>query len=168
METLITAKTPANQNFMNSFQKLEQAATTITSKDKKCNEDRLKPLRVLLVEDSEIIRKVNLYLLKSLDFEVELAIDGFEALRKITNSYDLILLDIELPSHNGISKNGLDVAKSVRNYEKKHNVKPSIIIALTSFDSSIKNDCLAAGCNDFYEKPLSILKLKEVIQRWLK
>jgi len=122
----------------------------------------LKFKKILLVEDSPIVQQVHMDYLKELGYKSDLAQDGEEALNMFKNGYDLILLDIRLPKVNGI-----EVTKEIRCYEKEKNLKPIIIIALTAFNQTVKEDCEIAGVDDFYVKPIEIHDLEKVLKRWL-
>jgi two-component system response regulator VicR len=53
---------------------------------------------MLIVEDDIILSQILQIALKTKDYEVDIAFDGFEAIKKISqNFYDLILFDINLP-----------------------------------------------------------------------
>ncbi len=123
--------------------------------------------RVLLVEDQKLLQFIHNDFLTRLGCTVDIAGDGFEAVNMFTAGYDLVLLDIELPSRNGIAKNGIDVARAIRSLERLKKLNPTVVIALTALDDSIRFDCLNAGCDDFYQKPLEFAKLQEVLQCWL-
>jgi carbon storage regulator CsrA len=118
--------------------------------------------KVLLVEDTEIIRKVNSNFLESLGCEVTAAQDGREAfdfLQNKQNKFDLILLDIGLPDISGI-----EICKWIR----KHSINQKTpVIFLTAFGDKVKNKCIDAGCNDFAAKPLSMEKLQKLIRKWI-
>lgn len=59
--------------------------------------------RALIVEDEAVTRVLLEQLLDSLDFDVDLAVDGEEALARMSvHDYDVILLDIVLPKMSGI------------------------------------------------------------------
>ena len=66
--------------------------------------------RILIVDDTGDDVKLIKAMLKSLDSDIDVAVDSEEALRKMTdNDYDIVLLDIMLPKISGI-----DVLKKVR------------------------------------------------------
>ncbi len=126
-----------------------------------------KATHVLLVEDHKLLQFIHRDFLTRLGCTVDIAEDGFEAVNMFTAGYDLVLLDIELPSRNGIAKNGIDVARAIRSLERLKKLNPTVVIALTALDDSIRFECLNAGCDDFYQKPLAFEKLQEVLQCWL-
>ena len=57
--------------------------------------------KILLVEDNEMNRDMLSRRLKRRNFDVDLAVDGGEALRKANDVPDLILLDMSLPVMDG-------------------------------------------------------------------
>jgi DNA-binding response OmpR family regulator len=89
--------------------------------------------KILIVEDEDSIRRNYADYLNMEGFEVEEAPDGEEALKKIkTFDFDLLLLDIILPSVDG-----LDVLKEVKSDVKTKNKKVIMLTALGR-DSVIK------------------------------
>jgi DNA-binding response OmpR family regulator len=79
-------------------------------------------LRTLLIDDSAEIREfVTGYVLKPQGFEVEIAIDGLDGLRKaLNNPPDLILTDFEMPRMNGL--------ELLRELRKHHQDIPVILM----------------------------------------
>jgi len=66
--------------------------------------------QILIVEDDITLSQILQIALKTKDYEVDIALDGFEAIKKISqNFYDLILLDINLPKMSGF-----EVAKKLK------------------------------------------------------
>jgi len=59
------------------------------------------PKRILIVDDVEDIRNMLRNHLEDINFEVETAADGFEALSKLVLDVDLVLLDVEMPTMDG-------------------------------------------------------------------
>ena len=104
--------------------------------------------KVLAVEDNPLNMELVIEILRSRGFTVHEAIDGEEALRKLEHeTYDLVLMDIELPGMDGV-----DATKIIK---AKHRNLP--VIALTSY--AMKGDrerFLAAGFDEYISKPLDI------------
>jgi CheY-like chemotaxis protein len=115
-------------------------------------------LKVLLVEDEEIIQEIHTMMLHALDCEVILAKDGNEALHyAMYNNYDIIFMDINLPDINGI-----DVTKKIR-ADKNFKSNSSNIIALTCFvEDRLKKECLKAGMNLIEKKPINTIRLQQI------
>jgi len=132
----------------------EMPITLISAKVK-----QTKKPKVLLVEDADIIRKVNSNFLESLGCEVIAARDGREAFDALQNEFDLILLDIGLPDISGI-----EICKWIR----KHSINRDVpVVFLTAFGNQVKNKCIDAKCNDFAIKPLAMEKLQKLICKWI-
>ncbi|MDX2165260.1 MAG: response regulator [Gammaproteobacteria bacterium] len=121
----------------------------------------IRPPKILVIEDSLMIQKLNMMSLESIGCNSKLAPNATMALEMFIDDYDLILSDIGLPD-----KNGKEIAKAIRQYEKEAGCKRNILIALTS-DSSELQDCLTSGFDDFYVKPLLMESMQEMLMRWL-
>jgi CheY-like chemotaxis protein len=113
---------------------------------------------VLLVEDSFILQAVHKKMLDNLGYRVELANSAEQALNKInTNTYDLVLMDINLPGMSGI-----DAAAEIRRQETREKHLP--IIALTGLtDPKTRQACLDAGINVVASKPITQEKLHTLV-----
>ncbi len=116
---------------------------------------------VLIVEDNPGARMALKTILLNLDETADIANDGEQAIEQIkAHSYQLILMDISLPG-----KDGCEVTKFIRHWEKTHQLQPAYIVAQSShLDEAVEKDCLAAGMNICYRKPLS----PEIITQLLK
>ena len=73
------------------------------------NNDSTYKLKVLLVEDDEIVQIVHNNYLQALNCFVDIANNGQEALEKLNGTYDLVFLDMGLPDIHG-----MDVIKEFR------------------------------------------------------
>ncbi len=142
------------ESYYHSIRQPEPLITPIPIK----TESITKP-KILLTEDTEIIRRINTAFLESLGCEVVSAQDGRETFDFLQNKYDLILLDIGLPDISGIK-----ICKWIRKYSINKNTP---IIFLTAFGDQVKAKCKKAGCDDFATKPLSMEKLQKLIKKWL-
>jgi len=81
-------------------------------------------IHVLLVEDTPSIQMIHSKKLESLGCTFDLAKDGKEALEKMKNKYDLILMDLGLPDMDGI-----EVCRHIRQYEEENKL-PRVPIAM--------------------------------------
>lgn len=117
-------------------------------------------MRILLVEDE--IQLLNAYVkgLKQDGYAIDTANNGDDAVELCTiNTYDLIVLDINLPKLNGI-----EVLKQVRTLNES--VKIIIVSANRSIDQRIEG--LDLGANDYLTKPFDFLELKARIRALLR
>lgn len=115
---------------------------------------------VLLVEDNEIAQKAAFFKLARFHEKIDVIGTGKEALNKIKmHSYDLIYLDIGLPDMTGY-----EVAKSIRQFEKKQRRARIPIIALSAHISEEgRESCLKSGIDLIFQKPLSDKVTRKII-----
>ncbi len=107
---------------------------------------------VLLVEDNLINQKIVILSLKKLVKNIEIANNGKEALDKFgTSKYDIILMDIQMPIMNGIV-----TTKKIREIEASTNSHTPIIAITANALLGDKEECIAAGMDDYISKPFQI------------
>ena len=112
----------------------------------------LKDAIVLLVEDNLINQKIILLSLKKAVKTIDVANNGKEALDKFGSAkYDLILMDIQMPIMNGIV-----TTNKIRNIEKSTNTHTPIIAITANALLGDKEECIAAGMDDYISKPFQI------------
>jgi two-component system, OmpR family, response regulator VicR len=115
--------------------------------------------KILIVDDEPILVKGLKYSLEQDGYEIDVAYDGIEALKKQEeNKYNLIILDIMLPEIDG-----LEVCQRIR---EKSEVP---IIMLTAKKEDIDKILgLEHGADDYMTKPFNILELKVRIKAILR
>jgi len=115
-------------------------------------EIKLENANVLLVEDNLINQKIVLLSLKKLVKNIDVAVNGKEALDKFgTSKYDIILMDVQMPIMNGYT-----AAKKIREIESSTNSHTPIIAITANALMGDREDCLAAGMDDYISKPFQI------------
>jgi len=123
-------------------------------------------VKILLVEDNLMNQKVVIFNLKRLNCEITPVGNGKLALEAyMSNTYDLILMDIMLPEMNGY-----EITIEIRKQEKENKIeKPVPIVALTAntYDND-KEKCFKVGMNDYLAKPFTAQQLVEMVQKYLK
>ncbi len=114
-----------------------------------------KPLKVLFVDDNELVRQLILEYLKADNHVVELASDGQEALRKFSKDrFDLIITDSAMPGMSG--------SQMVASIKKTRPAMP--IIMLTGFGDIMKaRNELPAGVDMILGKPVTQAAFREAI-----
>jgi len=120
--------------------------------------------RILVAEDNSTNREVALGILGKLGLRADVVVDGSEAVRALESiHYDLVLMDVRMPVTDGI-----EATHQIRNPRSgvlNHQVP---IIAMTaSAMLSDRENCLAAGMNDFVSKPVSTAMLLDTLKKWL-
>jgi two-component system sensor histidine kinase/response regulator len=124
--------------------------------------DRLRGIRVLLVEDNEINQEVAAGQLELADILVDIADNGEEALRLIVrNDYDAVLMDMQMPVMDGVT--------ATRTLRKDSRYRDLPVIAMTANAlASDREACLEAGMNDHVTKPINPDALFSALLRWVK
>jgi CheY-like chemotaxis protein len=121
----------------------------------------LKDLKILLVEDNLINQKITLLTLKPLVHSIDTASNGKEALDRFgTTSFDLILMDIQMPVMSG-----LVAAEKIRALESTTNSHIPIIAITANAMIGDKEKCLSVGIDDYISKPFQPAALIEKIKK---
>ena len=116
---------------------------------------------VLLVEDNEINQEVAKQILESKGLSVDVAWHGVEALERVTSrNYDAILMDMQMPVMDG-----LEATRLIRELPAYRSV-PIIAMTANAFEED-KQQCMAAGMNDFLSKPFDPEMLFAMLIRWI-
>ena len=107
-------------------------------------------MKILVVEDDQMIREGIKEYLSEFGYSVIEASDGIEALDKFNSEVSLVILDIQIPF-----KNGLEVLREIRG---KSNLP---VLILTAFsDEEYKIDAFTNLADGYIEKPFSLPVLK--------
>ena len=123
--------------------------------------------RILLAEDNEINWEVASELLSDLGLELEWAEDGRICLEKFEKSpagyYDLIFMDIRMPHMTGY-----ETAQAIRksNHPDASSV-PIVAMSADAFSEDIQH-CLDCGMNAHVAKPIDIVEITKLLERYLK
>ena len=112
-----------------------------------------------MIDDELDIREGLELLLRSENYEVELAQNGTEGLQKLENrGYDLVLLDLMMPD-----RSGMDVLQEVRGRDRETPI--FMITAYGSVEAAV--NALKLGANDYFSKPWDNEKLLIEIDRMI-
>lgn len=117
--------------------------------------------RILIADDNENIRDALTYLLEDEGYELELARDGADALRKVRERRpNILFLDIMMPEVNGY-----DVCRAIRN---DPNLKDIYIIMLTAKGQIAEQERgKEVGANEYIVKPFSPMELLAKVKQIL-
>lgn len=129
-----------------------------------CSEQLERPyggVECLLVEDNESNQVLATELLNEMGLNVDLAENGREAIKSITQkNYDVVLMDLQMQVMGGI-----EATEKIR---KDPRFSKLPIIALTANAMPGDRDrCLEAGMNDYLSKPIDQGALEFILQKWV-
>ncbi|MDH5601218.1 MAG: response regulator, partial [Gammaproteobacteria bacterium] len=118
--------------------------------------------KILVVEDNKINQKVISGVLSKFGIDITIANNGNEALIKLNKTpYDLIFMDCHMPVMDGY-----EATAEIRKNET--NGKHINIIAMTAnVMEGDKEECIAAGMDDYVSKPIKFEVLNECLEHWL-
>jgi CheY-like chemotaxis protein len=120
----------------------------------------LKGLRILLVDDNEMNRRITASLLDRMGATADAAADGWEALRKLAHTeYDIVLMDVQMPGLNGC-----ETVQLLRSEQGAARNRDVFVVALTAGALADERErCLAAGMNGYLTKPFSAAQLLAIL-----
>jgi CheY-like chemotaxis protein len=117
------------------------------------------PLRILLAEDNQVNQKLALRILEQMGYRADIASNGLEAIESVERqTYDVILMDVQMPEMDGLEATRQIVAK----WPQKH---PRIIGLTANALEGDREQCLAAGMDDYISKPIHIEELVDALER---
>ena len=120
------------------------------------------PLRLLVVDDNAVNRELICALLAPFDLQIETACDGVGAIESAARApFDLILMDVQMPNMDGLT-----ATRRIRAATPPDAPRVPIIAMTANVLPEQVARCLEAGMDDHLGKPISPLKLLEVLQRW--
>jgi len=120
--------------------------------------------RLLVVEDNPTNQKLALRLLEKIGCSADIAANGKEAIKALeTASYDLVLMDLQMPEMDGLE--ATKIIRETSSEVKRHDIP---IVAMTAHAMKDHKDrCLDAGMDDYISKPIRSEKLKAVLKKYL-
>ena len=118
-------------------------------------------LRVLLAEDNPVNQKLAIKLLEKRGHLVSVVANGQEAIDALKGEhFDLILMDVQMPDLDGFEATG-----RIRNREKEEGGHIPIVAMTAHAMKGDREQCLAAGMDDYVSKPIKVTELFAVIER---
>ena len=119
--------------------------------------------RILLAEDNELNAEITSTILSEMGFEVKVVEDGIlcvnEIQRQPANTYDLILMDIQMPNMDGYK--ATHCIRHLSQFEKAN--IPIIAMSANAFEED-KKKAFDAKMNDYITKPIDFQKMEVVLK----
>ena len=120
--------------------------------------------KVLLVDDTQEIRRLFSYMLSKMGLDVTTATNGREAIEEIHEAeglgtpYDLVLMDMQMPVMDGYE---------ATRYLRSQNYQIPVIAITAHTLITDREKCIAAGCSDYLGKPVKFEFLSDMVFRYL-
>jgi CheY-like chemotaxis protein len=116
-------------------------------------------MRILVVDDDTVMRDVFLVMLRRAGFEVDFAENGLIGVEMWEKGdYDLVLMDVQMPRMNGF-----EATCAIREKEQARGGRIPIVAVTGYALEKDKEECLAAGMDDYLSKPIDFKKCLEMI-----
>jgi two-component system, sensor histidine kinase and response regulator len=131
---------------------------------KKITTDMFPGVRVLVAEDIKINLMLITRVLEKHGCQVTVAVNGAEAVKHAEGTYfDAIFMDCQMPEMDGF-----EATQCIRKMEKDSD-RHTVIIALTA-DALVgdREKCLAAGMDDYLNKPFKQEQITEMLRTWVR
>jgi len=117
-------------------------------------------LRLLVAEDNAVNRQLALALLRRLGYDADVVENGREVLDALERErYDVVLMDVQMPELDGL--------EATRQIRARHGAShaPRIIAMTANAMEGDRDECLAAGMDDYLSKPVRPEELSRALAR---
>ncbi len=118
---------------------------------------------VLIAEDQQVNQRLAMLQLREFGCEAIAVSNGKEAVDAAEQTnYAVILMDCQMPEMDGF-----EAARTIRRMEQAKGSHVPIIAMTAQAMSGDREQCLAAGMDDYISKPVTLKKLADVLRKWL-
>jgi len=119
--------------------------------------------RILLVEDNKVNQLVGSKVLENLGYTFTIANNGVEAVDAFrAGTYDAVLMDCQMPEMDGY-----EATEEIRRIEGSEGGRIPIIAMTAAAMEGDRENCMAAGMDDFITKPVRLEAVSAVLERWV-
>ncbi len=117
------------------------------------------PLSILVAEDNMVNQKIIGHMLVKMGYTADFVQNGIEVMDAAEmKSYDLIFMDVQMPEMDGL--------EATRKVREKTFAQPLIVAMTANAMQGDREECLAAGMNDYISKPINLTDLKNLLTRY--
>jgi signal transduction histidine kinase/DNA-binding response OmpR family regulator/PAS domain-containing protein len=120
---------------------------------------------ILIVDDNDMNQMIIMGILEDTGLNFDTAENGKAGVESFVlnhDKYDLILMDVQMPILDGLS-----ATRQLRDLSlPKAQTIPIVAMTANAFNED-KQDCLAAGMNDYLSKPINIAEMSRVLSKYL-
>ncbi len=117
------------------------------------------PLRILLAEDNMVNQKLAVRMLARMGYRADISANGIEAIDALRiGNYDLILMDVQMPEMDG-----MQATRAIR-AQFPAAQQPFIVAMTANAMQGDREECLAAGMDDYISKPIDVKELHRVLE----
>jgi signal transduction histidine kinase/CheY-like chemotaxis protein/ligand-binding sensor domain-containing protein len=118
-------------------------------------------LRILVAEDNPVNQRLSVRMLEKMGYLVAVAQTGKEVLHALrTKKFDLVLMDLQMPEMDGFA-----ATCEIRKAEQGGQDHVPVIAMTAHAMKGDREECLAAGMDDYLAKPINSEELRQVIER---
>ena len=119
-------------------------------------------LSILVAEDNRVNQKVITRMLQKLGHRVDVVADGLEAVNALGRiAYDLVFMDCQMPGMDGFG-----ATRAIRAGEAGTPRRIPIVALTANAMQGDREQCLAAGMDDYIAKPVTKQTLAAALERW--
>jgi len=115
------------------------------------------PLKILLAEDNVVNQKLALRMFERFGYRADVAANGIEVLESLERQhYDVVFMDVQMPEMDG-----LEATRQIR----AQGSTVHIVAMTANAMQGDREECLAAGMNDYVGKPIKVNELQSALER---
>jgi len=122
------------------------------------------PLKILLAEDNVVNQKVAIRILEKMGYRADVAGNGVEVLEALERQpYDLVLMDVHMPEMDGLAATREICQRWSQS--QRSSERPRIVAMTANAMQGDREECRAAGMDDYIKKPVNLAELQNALMR---